>query len=55
MHLILKRLEGPGSLEVSWGWVGPGYPCGDTAGRDREAIWDVELSGLGVDQVGKNQ
>jgi hypothetical protein len=31
MHLMLKRLEAPGSLEVRWGgrW---GHPCGDVVG-----------------------
>jgi hypothetical protein len=33
MHLTLKRLEAPGSLEVRWGgrWVvgGGDNPCGD--------------------------
>jgi hypothetical protein len=28
MHLTLKRLEVPGSLEVRWGW-GWGHPQGD--------------------------
>ena len=30
MHLTLKRLEAPGSLEVRWGGVG------------WEEVWDVE-------------
>jgi hypothetical protein len=25
MHLTLKRLEAPGSLEVRWGWGGVGW------------------------------
>jgi hypothetical protein len=45
MHLILKRLEAPGSLEVRWG--GGGDILVDTG--DREEVWDVEQSegGLG--------
>jgi hypothetical protein len=38
VYLTLKRLEAPGSLEVSWG-RGWGHPCGD---RSREEVWDVE-------------
>jgi hypothetical protein len=37
MHLTLKRLEAPGSLEVTGGG-GWGYPCG----CGREEVWDVE-------------
>jgi hypothetical protein len=35
MHLILKRLEAPGSLEVRWGaeW---------RQGWSGEEVWDVE-------------
>jgi hypothetical protein len=41
MHLTLKRLEVPGSLEVRWGgWWG--HPCGDRVGG--EEVWDVEQS-----------
>jgi hypothetical protein len=29
MHLTLKRLEAPGSLEVLWGRRGWGHPHGD--------------------------
>jgi hypothetical protein len=39
MHLTLKRLEAPGSLEVRWGG-GWRYPDGD--GVDGEEVWDVE-------------
>jgi hypothetical protein len=39
MHLTLKRLEAPGSLEVRWGG-GWGHPCGD--GVWGEEVWDVE-------------
>jgi hypothetical protein len=40
MHLTLKRLEAPWSLEVRWGgeW---GHPHGD---RGREQVWNVEQS-----------
>jgi hypothetical protein len=31
IHLALKRLEAPDSLEVRWGWVG-------------KEVWDVEQS-----------
>jgi hypothetical protein len=48
MHLTLKRLEAPGSLEVRWGG-GLGHICGDRIGW--EEVWDVEQteggSGLG--------
>ena len=39
LHLTLKRLEAPGSLEVRWngGW---GHPGGDRVGG--EVVWDVE-------------
>jgi hypothetical protein len=39
MHLMLKRLEAPGSLEVRWGgeW---GHPHGDRWGG--KEVWDVE-------------
>jgi hypothetical protein len=41
MHLTLKSLEAPGSLEIRWGRV-------ETGGG--EEVWDVEQfeSGLGV-------
>ena len=41
MHLTLKRLEAPGSLEVRWGgdW---GHPRGDWGSG--EEVWDVEQS-----------
>ena len=41
MHLTLKRLEAPGSLEVRWGG-GWGHPRGDRSGG--EEVWDVEQS-----------
>ena len=41
MHITLKRLEAPGSLEVRWGWV-LGHPRGD---RGREG-------GMGCRKVG---
>jgi hypothetical protein len=45
MHLTLKRLEAPGSLEVRWGVVW-GHPRGDEGwGVGRwEEVWDVEQS-----------
>jgi hypothetical protein len=42
MHLTLKRLETPGSLEVRWGG-GVGPPTWRQVGR--EEVWDVEQSG----------
>ena len=39
MHLTLKRLEDPGSLEVRWGGGGWGHPCGDRVVR-RYGIWN---------------
>jgi hypothetical protein len=40
MHLTLKRLVAPGSLEVRWdgGWR---HPRGDRGGGGEE-VWDVE-------------
>jgi hypothetical protein len=37
MHLIPKRLEAPGSLEVRWGW---GHPCGDRGMRRKGWMWN---------------
>jgi hypothetical protein len=39
MHLILKRLEAPRSLEVRWdlGW---GHPCGDRGVGRSYGIWN---------------
>ena len=49
MHLTLKRLEAPGSLEVRWcgGW---GHPCGNR--EDGEEVWDLEQSDCGSGEVG---
>ena len=46
MHLTLKILEGPGSLEVWWGWRGE---CGDILMEtgDGEKVWDGEQSKSG--------
>ena len=43
MHLALKRLEVPGSLEVRWGgeW-GWEHPHGDRGVGEK--VWDVEQS-----------
>jgi hypothetical protein len=41
MHLTLKRLEAPGSLEVRWGG-GRGIHVEMRWGR--EEVWDVEKS-----------
>jgi hypothetical protein len=41
MHLTLKRLEGPGSSEVKWGWEW-GHPCGDRVG------WQIDV---GLEQM----
>jgi hypothetical protein len=35
MHLTLKRLEAPGSLEIRWGWRSGGWGSG-------EEVCDVE-------------
>jgi hypothetical protein len=43
MHLTLKRLEAPGSLEVRWG--GGGHPHGEEVWW--EEVWDVEQSESG--------
>jgi hypothetical protein len=44
MHLTLKRLVAPGSLEVWWGGVGGGG--GDILVKtgSGEKVWDVEQS-----------
>ena len=42
MHLTLKRLEAPGSLEVWWGGGGRDILM-KTEGQ--EEVWDVEQSG----------
>jgi hypothetical protein len=40
MHLTLKRLEAPGSLEVRWGG-GWGHPRGDRGGVGRRCgMWN---------------
>ena len=44
MHLTLKRLEAPGSLEVRWGG-GWGHPCGDGAGEDADEILQTDRAG----------
>ena len=41
MHLTLKRLEAPGSLEVWLGRVGGGDILVET-GKGREEVWYVE-------------
>ena len=48
MHLTLKRLEAPESLEVRWG-------CGDIhmeTGSGGKEVWDVEQSEGGWGGVG---
>jgi hypothetical protein len=50
MHLTLKRLEAPGSLEVRWGreW---GHPGGDRGMGRKYGIWNswrVDLEGWGI-------
>jgi hypothetical protein len=39
MHLTLKRLEAPGSLEVMWGG---GWDIHMEMGWGGEVVWDVE-------------
>jgi hypothetical protein len=48
MHLTIKRLEAPGSLEDWWGRMGEGG--GNILGGGREEVQDVEQleGGLGV-------
>ena len=52
MHLTLKRLEAPGSLEVRWGegrvW---GHPHGDKGVGRRYGMWNSRK----VDQGGRNK
>jgi hypothetical protein len=47
MHLTLKRLEAPGSLEVRWGGGG-----GIHLEAGRGEVWDVEQMGWEVDGGG---
>ena len=49
MHLTLKRLEVPGSLEVRWG--GDGDIHMETRGGDE--VWDVEQLVGGWGRVGE--
>jgi hypothetical protein len=50
MHLTLKRLEAPGSLEVRWG-EGVGHPCGDWMGWGRGVGWMEGGAGNGRQSV----
>ena len=50
MHLTLKRLEAPGSLEVRWGG-GRGIHV-ETGCGEEEEVWDVEQSEGGQGGVG---
>jgi hypothetical protein len=49
MHLILKRLKAPGSLEV---WLGSwwGNPCGDSV-EMRYGIWNSQRVNLGENKI----
>ncbi len=40
MHLTLKRLEAPGSLEVRWG-EGWEHPHGDRGFEKRYGMWSI--------------
>ena len=48
IHLTLKRLEAPGSLEVRWGGGGDIHM---ETGWDGEEVWDVEQSEGELGQV----
>ena len=52
MHLTLKRLETPGSLEVRWGG-GWGIGTSSWPQGSGEELWDVEQSegGQGVGEI----
>jgi len=39
MHLTLKRLEAPGSLEIKWGG-GWWHPCGDKGVGRKCGMWN---------------
>ena len=49
MHLTLKRLEAPGSLEVRWGGGGSIHV---EMGWGGEEVWDVEQSEGGWGKAG---
>jgi hypothetical protein len=47
MHLTLKKLEAPESLEVRWGWEW-GHPCGDWWVGRRCGMWNSQkVDGMG--------
>jgi hypothetical protein len=49
MHLTLKRLWSPGSLEVRWGGgVWWGHACGDRGMGRRYGMWNREWTGRGI-------
>jgi hypothetical protein len=51
-HLIIKRLEAPGSLEgcqVGWGWGGGIHVEVGWSGED---VWNMELSNGGWGEAG---
>jgi hypothetical protein len=46
MHLTLKRLEAPGSLEVRWGWEWK-HPRGNRGLGRRCGMWNSQRVGRG--------
>jgi hypothetical protein len=54
MHLTLKRLEAPGSLEVRWG-MGWGHPCGDRRVGRRYGIWNSQMVAGGGGSEGQDK
>jgi hypothetical protein len=52
MHLTLKRLEAPGSLEVRWGG-GWGHSHGDRGVGRRYGMWNSQRVNGGGDKIRK--
>jgi hypothetical protein len=44
MHLTLKRLEVPGSLEVRWSRVGRRYGMWSRRVDGEDGIWNVKIN-----------
>jgi hypothetical protein len=52
MHLTLKRMEAPGSLEVWWGGAwGRGHPSGDRGTERRYGMWNRQRVDRDVNKI----